>query len=78
MIMEMLGFIKSIPCTLQLGTTPDNFNLELFTKCLFSHCVFRNLRGRMIPAVYVAKMGSLIELSPLVQVYEEFVKGYRE
>ena len=30
----------------------------------------------MIPAVYEAEMASLIELSPLVQVYEEFAIGY--
>ena len=44
MIMEMLGFIKSIPCTLQLGTTPDNFGvvyqvlfLTLCVKSAWSH-----------------------------------------
>ena len=72
--MEMLGFIKSISYTLQLGTTPDNFGV-VYQVLFFSQCVF-NLRGRMIPAVYVAEMGSLIELGPLVRVYEEFVKGY--
>ena len=44
MIMGMLGFIKSIPWTLKLGTTPDNFGvvfqvlfLTLCVKSAWSH-----------------------------------------
>ena len=44
MIMEMLGFVKSIPWTLQLEITPDNFGvvyqvlfLTLCVKSAWSH-----------------------------------------
>ena len=52
MILEMLGFIKAIPCTLQLETTPDNFGvfyqvlfLKLCVKSAWSHDTCR-LRSR--------------------------------
>ena len=52
MIMEMLGFMKSVPSTLQLGTTPDNFGvvyqvlfLALCVESAWSHDT-RRLRSR--------------------------------